>query len=119
MTRRINRINELLKEEISYVLFRDAKDPRLWGLFSLTNVQTSADLRHARVFVSVMGSHEDKERVLSSLNAATGFVEHRLGGKLSFKNIPHLSFVLDDSMDKANEVLRLMDRLASNDEVML
>ena len=115
MTRRIDRINELLKEEISSLLSHETKDPRLRGLFSLTHVETSADLRHARVFVSVMGSREDKERVLSGLNSATGFVQHQLGGKLSFKHIPHLSFVLDESMDKANEVLRLMDQLASKE----
>ena len=116
MTRRIDRVNGLLREEISTLLSREMKDPRLTGLFSLTHVQTSVDLRQARVFVSVMGDFEDKQRVLAGLNSAAGFIRRQLGSKLALKHIPEMSFVLDESMEKATELLRLMDRVASDDD---
>jgi ribosome-binding factor A len=112
MTRRIDRINGLLRQEISYLLARELKDPRLSGLVSITQVETSVDLRHARVFVSVLGSREEKEAALRGLTSASGFLRRELRERLSLKYIPELKFVLDESIERAAQVLRIMKGLS-------
>ena len=116
MTRRTDRVNELLRKEISQIISRDMNDPRITGLLTISQVNTSTDLRQARISVSVMGEQQQKEKALGGLKAAAGFIRHRLGGKLSLKRIPELSFLLDASMEQANDLVRLMDQVASEEE---
>ena len=112
MTRRTDRINGLLRQEISQLLSRDLKDPRLAGVVSITHVDTSADLRHARVYVSVLGSREEKEMVLKGVDSATRFMRKELGDRLSLRHIPELKFILDESMEQADHIFGLIDRLS-------
>ncbi len=112
MTRRTDRINGLLRQEISQLISHELKDPRLLGVVSITQVDTSVDLRHARVFVSVLGSQEEKETVLRGISSAAGFMRRELRERLSLKYIPELSFVLDQSIEEADHILRMMDRLS-------
>ena len=116
MARRIDRVNELIRKEISHIISRDMNDPRLDGLLTISQVKTSPDLREARILVSVMGDRQEKEKALGALKSASGFIRHRLGGKLSLQRIPSLSFLLDDSMEKANDLFRLLDQVASDEE---
>ena len=116
MARRIDRVNESIRKEISHIISRDMNDPRLDGLLTISQVKTSADLREARILVSVMGDRQEKEKALGALKSASGFIRHRLGGKLSLQRIPSLSFLLDDSMEKANDLFRLLDQVASDEE---
>ena len=113
MTRRTDRINGLLRQEISQLLSRDLKDPRLAGVVSITHVGTSADLRHAEVFVSVLGSREEKEIVLKGIDSATRFMRRELGDRLSLRYIPELKFILDESMEQAEHIFELMDRVSN------
>ena len=114
MTRRTDRINGLLRQEISKLLSRELNDPRLSGVVSITQVETSSDLRRARVYVSVLGDQQVKNTVLSGINSATGFMRRELGGRLTLKYIPELSFVLDKSLDEAQYIFNVMDHLAMN-----
>ena len=111
MTRRTDRINGLLRQEISQLLSRDLNDPRLSGIVSITRVETSNDLRHSEVYVSVLGNREVKNTVLRGINSAGGFMRRELGERLSLRYIPELKFTLDESMEEADHILRLMDQL--------
>lgn len=115
-TRRIARVNDLIREEISSMLMHDVKDPRISGLLSVTEVQTSADLKHARVFISVMGSEDEKKRVEEGLAAATGFLRRGLGERISLRYTPELSFQRDDSIEKGSRLLRLINQVAPGED---
>ena len=112
MSRRTERVNVVLRQEISQIIGRQIKDPRLSGLVTITRVETSEDLRHARVFVSVLVSKDDKGTVLRGLNSATGYMRRELKGRLTLKYIPDLSIVLDESLEEADHIFRLMDSLS-------
>ena len=116
MTRRTDRVNELLRQEISQLLSRDLNDPRLSGLVSITQVETTTDLRHARVFVSVFGYRQNKEDVLNGISSAARFLRRELGERLSLRYIPELKFVLDDSLDKAEHIYEVMDQLSADSD---
>jgi ribosome-binding factor A len=111
MTRRTDRVNGLLRQEMGTLLLHELRDPRLARLVSITQVSTSPDLRHAKVFVSVMGSEEEKRDTMVGLRSATPFVRRELGSRLALRFIPELRFMLDESIEEGDRVLRLMDRL--------
>lgn len=113
MTRRTERVNELLRQELSWLISRGVKDPRLTGLVTVTQVDTSADLRHARVFVSVLGRPEERDAMLRGAMAAAGYMRRELGTRLALKYVPELNFVLDESLDDAQNIYQILDRLAS------
>ena len=113
MTRRTERVNDLIQAEISELLKRRVKDPRISDLVTVTEVSTSADLRHAKVFISVMGSEDEQRETLKCLSAASGFLRRELGERLALRYIPELSFEQDDSIEHGAHVLRLIEQLAS------
>ena len=112
MNRRTLRVSELLRQEISLVLQRQIRDPRLRSLISVTKVETSPDLREAKVFVSVMGDPSKKEAALQGLTSATGYLKRAIGDALPLRHVPRLTFALDDSLEKGEEVFRVMNQLA-------
>ena len=116
MTRRTDRINGLLRQEISQLLSSELNDPRLSGVVSITRVETSADLAYARVFVSVLGDSSHKETVLSGINSATGYIWRQLRGRISIKYVPELKFILDESIEEAEQIFRLMDRISIEED---
>ena len=112
MPRRVDRINGLLRQEISQVLARHIKDPRLDGVITITEVQTSGDLRNALVLISVMGDDEAKRSALEGIQSRRGVFEEgvaRTGWLLRYT--PFLRFALDDSMEQADRVLQMMDQI--------
>ena len=115
MTRRSERVNELLRHELSQLIGRDLKDPRLAGVVTVTVVETSNDMKRARVSVSVMGSPKVKEATMRGITSASGYMRRELAKRLSLKYVPDLSFVLDDSLDQADHIYRLLDDLPSAD----
>ena len=115
MIRRKLRINELLRREISQILSQQINDPRLSGLVSITQADTSPDLRYAKVLVSVMGNREDKEAAIRGLTSASGFLRKELGLRLTLRHVPQLTFVMDDSIEYAQNMLKLMDSLVEED----
>ena len=115
MTRRSERVNELLRHELSQLIGRDLQDPRLAGIVTVTMVETSNDLKRAQVSVSVMGSPKVKEATMRGIISASGYMRRELGKRLSLKYVPDLSFVLDESLDQADHIYRLLDDLTTAD----
>ena len=114
MTERTARLDELLREEISAVIQRDVDDPRV-GFVTITDVEVAPDLRHAKVWVSVIGSEQERRDTLRALNRAMPFVRQRLG-KLRLKRIPDLHVKLDTTAERGTRVLRILDALESGRE---
>ncbi len=110
MTRRTERINDQLREEISDLLRRELKDPRIGGLISVTEVDVSPDLSQAKVFVSVMGSAEEKASTFKALTAAARFLQRELRRRLTIRRIPELSFIADDSLEHGARILELLQQ---------
>ena len=111
MTRRIERVNHLIRQEISELLQRQVKDPRLSSFVTITEVSTSPDLRYAKVFVSRIGSEEKKKETLRVLTAASGFFRGELAKRLRLRHIPELDFQWDDSIQQGAHILELIDRV--------
>ena len=113
MSRRTDRINGLLRQEISQLLSRELNDPRLSGLVTtITQVEVTSDVRLARVYVSVLGDGAKKEAALRGVTSATGFIRRELRGRLDLKFIPELKFFLDETMEEADHIYRVLDKLA-------
>lgn len=108
---RIERVKELLKHEIDDIIRGRLKDPRVSGFITVTDVEVSRDLRHARVFVSVLGPSEKKNEVLEGLTSASGFVRSELGRRVRIKFIPEVIFELDHTLEEADKVLRLINQV--------
>jgi ribosome-binding factor A len=104
----MRRVNEAIRQVLSDALAGDLKDPRV-GFVTVTEVNTSPDLRHARVYVSVLGAEAEREATLDGLRSAHGFLQGRVGGELHLKHTPELRFVYDDTAERAARVERLMD----------
>ena len=116
MTRRLERINSLIREEISELLRRDIKDPRLGSFVSVTEVVTSPDLRHATIYVSYYGTSEQKHDTIDALTAASGFLHHELVKRLQMRHVPDLSFQWDDSIERGDRIIRLIDKVVAEKE---
>lgn len=106
---RIGRINEEIQRELAN-LIRTVKDPRVHGLVSITAVETTPDLRYAKVFVSVL-DQSDVNEVVKGLKSAGGYLRRELGGKLSLRYTPELIFQRDDSMAEGAHILELIEKL--------
>ena len=111
MTRRTERLNELIREEISDILRRQVKDPRLGCFLTVTHVDTSQDLSYAKVFVSIMGSEDEKRGAMEGLASASGFLYRELRERLSLRRMPQLSFHKDESIERGADVLHLMKEI--------
>ena len=103
---RIGRINEEIQRELSSLL-RTVKDPRVHGLVSITSVDTTPDLRYAKVYISVL-NHEDDKDVLKGLKSAAGYLRRELGRNLSLRYTPELIFTLDHAIDKGAHILEML-----------
>jgi ribosome-binding factor A len=104
---RMRRVDEAMREVLSDVLSHDLKDPRV-GFVTVTDVKTSPDLRHARVYVSVLGDPDAIEASLEGLRSAHGYLQGRVGSELRLKNTPALQFVHDDTAERAQRLERLL-----------
>jgi ribosome-binding factor A len=114
MSQRTVRVNELLREEISELLQREVKDPRLdEGLTTITEVQVSPDLRHATVFVSYMGN-ADRGEVLKGLSAAAPFLHRELLRRLTMRHVPDLVFRFDPSLERGARLASLINQVSGS-----
>lgn len=111
MSRRIERVNELIKAEIAELLQREVSDPRLSSLVSILAVDTSPDLRNATVRVSILGSEEETEQSMAALRRAKGFLRHELAGRLVMRQVPLLSFKLDTSIAEGSKMLEMIKQI--------
>jgi ribosome-binding factor A len=116
MAHRIERVNQLIRQEISELLRREVKDPRLGGLISITEVDTSADLKNAKVYVSCLGGNEEKQELLNTLSAAAGFFHNELMKRLALRHTPVLEFRWDDSIEKGAHIQALIDQVSHDEQ---
>ena len=115
MSVRLARLRELFKIEVSAILQREMKDPRI-GFVSVTDVELSMDLRHAKVFVSILGDAEAKVETMATLGNAQGFVRRELARRIRLRFIPAIHFKLDESIERGVRVQRLLRRVAEFEE---
>jgi ribosome-binding factor A len=108
-SRRIERINHLLRQEIADLLTREVKDATLnQSMISITDVDTSPDLRSAKVYFSVYGDEAEIQAAKDHLKRASGFLHHNLKERLDLRYTPHLEFVVDRSLAQGDRIMRLM-----------
>lgn len=110
-TRRIERVNDLIRAEISELIAKEIKDPRLGGMISVTQVETAPDLRFAKVYVSVMGSDQERSTAVSTLQRAAGFFRRELRERLTMRRTPELAFELDTSIERGDRIMRLLKQI--------
>ena len=104
---RQEKLGELFAVELSDLLRTRVKDPRV-GFASITHVEVSGDYRHAKIYVSVMGSHEERDNTMKALKHATGFLRHELASRIVLRYMPEIVFKLDTSIEKGSRILELI-----------
>lgn len=109
--RRAERVAEAIREEVATFLAEDAKDPRITGLVTVTGVDVTRDLRHAKVYVSVMGSHAERAATFDGLASAATHLRSRVGRALRLRLAPEISFHLDESIARAAHIESLLSQL--------
>ena len=104
---RAERLGDLMQREISDILHRQVKDPRI-GFCTLIRVDLSGDLRHAKVRVSIMGTESQQKSTLAGLKSATGFIRREIGRRIALKHTPEIVFILDRSVDHSIRIAQLI-----------
>ena len=112
---RQEKLGELIAVEVSDLLRNRVKDPRV-GFASITRVEVSGDFRHARIFVSVMGSPEEQRETMKALKHASGFLRHELATRLTLRYVPELDFRLDTSIEKGAQILNLIRQVEEEEQ---
>lgn len=112
---RMRRVDEAMRVVLSDAIAKDLKDPRV-GFVTVTGVKTSPDLRHARVYVSVLGDDAARAASVDGLRSAHGYLQKRLATELTLKHTPTLSFEYDESVDRGMRISQLLDEVAPNSE---
>ncbi len=110
--RRVSRVAELIKREVSQLLLNGIKDDRVGsGMVSVTNVDVSGDLQHAKIYVSIYGTEEAKAQTMAGLKSATGFVRSELGARVRLRRTPEVVFIEDTGIERGSKVLSILNRL--------
>ncbi len=109
MSRRVEQIGDILRAELSRLILTDVRDPRV-KLASVSTVEMSRDLRHARVRVSVLGSEEERVACVEALQRARGFLRSRIAARIQLRHAPELDFHLDRGAEHAEHIQRLLDQ---------
>ena len=106
---RIDKISEEVKREIGRIIQEDLKDPRLPMMVSVTHAKVTKDLKYATIYISVLGSEEQKKDAILALKSASGFIRHELGQNVKLRLIPEIIFKLDDSIEHSFYISKLID----------
>ena len=114
MSRRTNRLEEEIREEVAKIIASELKDPRI-GFVTVTGVQLTPDLRHVRINVGVLGDQAAREKSLAGLRQAAGFVRRELGKRLRIRHTPEVAFQYDKGLDATERVARLLGEVAEED----
>ncbi len=110
MSLRANRVGEQMKKELSDIIGRKIKDPRI-GFVTVTDVQVTGDLQQAKVYISVLGDDEQKENTLKGLAKAKGFIRSEIGQRIRLRKTPEIIFEFDESIDYGNRIESLIHQL--------
>jgi ribosome-binding factor A len=111
MSHRIERVNTLIRREISEIIQHGLRDPRIDEFVAVTEVNTSTDLKYAKIFVSCISGQQEEQKVLSVLNSAAGFLRSELAKKVRLRHTPELRFHWDNSIEHGDRILRLIDEV--------
>lgn len=112
--KRTDRVNTLIRQELQQLLQREVKDPRV-GFATVTDVETTPDLRHSKVFVSVLGTDDEADTTIAALHAARSFLRHELAARISMRRIPELEFTRDRTLDRAMRIEQLLREAKSRE----
>lgn len=111
-SRRVSRVSSLIKREVSQMLLSEIKDDRVGaGMVSVTNVEVSGDLQHAKIFVSIYGTSEAKAETMAGLHSAGPFVRRALGQRMKLRRTPEVLFLEDRSLEQGDQILQLLNNL--------
>jgi ribosome-binding factor A len=108
--RRTERLAHQIRVELAELIARELKDPRI-GFATVTRVELSPDLNHARVLVSVLGSPEEQVGTIEGLSSAAGFIRHEIGHRLTLRRVPELTFVLDQGAEEGEKIEVLLRKI--------
>jgi len=117
MAHRIERVNHLIRRELSELIQRELRDPRLESFIAVTEVNTSTDLRHAKIYISCLSGKQEEKKVLEVLDSACGFLRSELAKKVRLRRIPELTFQWDNSIEQGDRILRMIDNLHQEDNL--
>ncbi|WP_066320665.1 30S ribosome-binding factor RbfA [Bacillus sp. FJAT-29814] len=117
MSHRPNRVGEQMKKELTDIIGRKIKDPRI-GFVTVTDVQVTGDLQQAKVYISVLGDDEQKENTLKGLAKAKGFIRSEIGHRIRLRKTPEIIFEFDESIDYGNRIETLLHELHTDDKPM-
>lgn len=111
--RRVSRVGALIQREISQMLVNDIKDDRVGaGMVSVTDVDVSGDLQHAKIYVSIYGTDEAREETMAGLKSATGYVRRELGRRVRLRRTPEVVFIEDRGIERGDRMLALLNQLS-------
>jgi len=111
--RRVSRVSSLIKREVSQMLINEIKDDRVGaGMVSVTDVNVSNDLQHAKIFVSIYGTEEAKTETMEGLKASTPFVRRELGQRMRLRRTPEVVFLEDTSIERGDRILNLLNQIS-------
>ena len=114
--RRVSKVSSLIKREVSQMLLNEIKDDRVGaGMVSITEVEVSGDLQHAKIFVSIYGSEEARAETMAGLESSTAFVRHELGQRIRLRRTPEVIFLEDRSLERGDQILNLLNQLHATD----
>lgn len=112
-SRRVSRVASLIKREVSQMLLNGIKDDRVgMGMVSITDVDVSGDLQHAKIFVSIYGTDEAKSETMAGLKSATGYVRSELGHRIQLRRTPEVVFLEDRSLERGDRMITLLNRIS-------
>lgn len=114
---RMTRVNEEVKMEMSAIIQREVKDPRIDSLVSVVAVDTTGDLKECKVYISVLGDEEKRAQTMEGLKSSAGFIRRELAHRLNLRNTPNLHFMLDTSIERGVEMSRLIRDVRLEDEL--
>lgn len=118
MSHRANRVGEQLKKELTEIIGRKIKDPRI-GFVTVTDVEVTGDLQQAKVFISVLGGDEQKENTLKGLAKAKGFIRSEIGQRIRLRKTPEILFEFDESVVYGNRIENLLHQLHSEEKPLV
>jgi ribosome-binding factor A len=111
-SRRVSRVSSLIKREVSQMLLSEIKDDRVGaGMVSITDVDVSGDLQHAKIFVSIYGTPEAKMETMEGLKSSSGFVRRELGHRISLRRTPEITFIEDTSLERGDRMIHLLNQI--------
>lgn len=115
MTRRMERVGEVIKHEVSKIILYKVHDPRI-SLVTVTKVSPSPDLKMAKIYVAIHGDESTQKKTLNVLKHAKGYIQSEMALCLKMRNTPSLSFYLDDTEKKSNRILQLIEKAVNEDK---